>query len=136
MLVDEDNPTHPIVTDARDVLFPFTSGALRGGTHRHEFSGDGQWIGFTYNDAVMADKGKKYNLRTIGVTKLNHPVSISGENDRGNFSGAGTSALVVRVTSVPGPGSDEISHAADDSCLLYTSPSPRDLSTSRMPSSA
>ena len=24
----------------------------------------------------------------------------------------------------------------DDSCLLYTSPSPRDLSTSRMPSSA
>ena len=115
MLVDEDNPTHPIVTDARDVLFPFTSGALRGGTHRHEFSGDGQWIGFTYNDAVMADKGKKYNLRTIGVTKLNHPVSINGENDRENFSGAGTSALVVRVTSEPGPGSDEISHAADDS---------------------
>jgi len=25
---------------------------------------------------------------------------------------------------------------ADDTCLLYTSPSPRDLSTSRMPSSA
>ena len=25
---------------------------------------------------------------------------------------------------------------ADDACLLYTSPSPRDLSTSRMPSSA
>ena len=27
-------------------------------------------------------------------------------------------------------------HANDDACLLYTSPSPRDLSTSRMPSSA
>ena len=27
-------------------------------------------------------------------------------------------------------------HALDTSCLLYTSPSPRDLSTSRMPSSA
>ncbi len=27
-------------------------------------------------------------------------------------------------------------HAADRGCLLYTSPSPRDLSTSRMPSSA
>ena len=27
-------------------------------------------------------------------------------------------------------------HEANDSCLLYTSPSPRDLSTSRMPSSA
>ena len=29
-----------------------------------------------------------------------------------------------------------IAHAAHTSCLLYTSPSPRDLSTSRMPSSA
>ena len=27
-------------------------------------------------------------------------------------------------------------NALSDSCLLYTSPSPRDLSTSRMPSSA
>ena len=27
-------------------------------------------------------------------------------------------------------------HGFDSSCLLYTSPSPRDLSTSRMPSSA
>ena len=27
-------------------------------------------------------------------------------------------------------------HCTDEACLLYTSPSPRDLSTSRMPSSA
>ena len=31
---------------------------------------------------------------------------------------------------------DEAFDALDDNCLLYTSPSPRDLSTSRMPSSA
>ena len=31
---------------------------------------------------------------------------------------------------------DEIGLARSDTCLLYTSPSPRDLSTSRMPSSA
>ena len=30
----------------------------------------------------------------------------------------------------------ECERAAKDACLLYTSPSPRDLSTSRMPSSA
>ena len=35
--------------------------------------------------------------------------------------------------SLKGPG-DYVSQA--DRCLLYTSPSPRDLSTSRMPSSA
>ena len=32
--------------------------------------------------------------------------------------------------------SDEAGRALRDTCLLYTSPSPRDLSTSRMPSSA
>ena len=45
---------------------------------------------------------------------------------------------------VCGPGSIEQAHKPDefieisqmDACLLYTSPSPRDLSTSRMPSSA
>ena len=30
----------------------------------------------------------------------------------------------------------QLDMAMEDSCLLYTSPSPRDLSTSRMPSSA
>jgi hypothetical protein len=41
-----------VFLDARDVTPPFTPGALRGGTHRHEWSADGKWIGFTYNDAI------------------------------------------------------------------------------------
>ena len=36
----------------------------------------------------------------------------------------------------PGPGPLTITGAMPGDCLLYTSPSPRDLSTSRMPSSA
>ena len=32
--------------------------------------------------------------------------------------------------------SQQVSFTQDNNCLLYTSPSPRDLSTSRMPSSA
>ena len=39
------------------------------------------------------------------------------------------------MSSLPGASPDMISAIAD-TCLLYTSPSPRDLSTSRMPSSA
>ena len=36
-----------------------------------------------------------------------------------------------------GPGADSADHFEEiNICLLYTSPSPRDLSTSRMPSSA
>ena len=106
--------------DARNTRPPFTVGALRGGTHRHEFSGDDKWIGFTYNDAVVREHGlkigKNLDLRTIGVTQLGHPVHVP---EAGQFSteGAGFSVLVVVVTADPKPGSDEISHAAADSWI-------------------
>jgi len=117
MLIDESGQFRPVPADARDVIPPFTPGALRGGTHRHEFSGDGQWIGFTYNDALMADKGEQFNLRTIGVTKLDRPATINSPTDETSFNGAGTSALVVHVTPNPQPGSDDISRAAWDSWI-------------------
>ena len=41
-------------------------------------------------------------------------------------------AIMAPVVSAPTPPSRNV----NDVCLLYTSPSPRDLSTSRMPSSA
>ena len=41
-------------------------------------------------------------------------------------------ALKLRFPNIVGPHKEDICYA----CLLYTSPSPRDLSTSRMPSSA
>ncbi len=106
--------------DARNTRPPFTAGALRGGTHRHEFSGDDQWVGFTYNDSLVRAHGlkiaKNLDLRTIGVTKLNHPVHVP---EAGQFSAEadGYSVLVVVVTPDPKPGSDEISNAAADSWI-------------------
>jgi len=48
--------------DLRDVTSEVTTpGAQRGGTHRHEFSGDGRRIGFTYNDQLLTQYG-----RTVG----------------------------------------------------------------------
>ena len=100
------------ISDARDVTEPFTPGALRGGTHRHEPSGDGQWIGFTYNDQIMAGLGK--DLRTVGVTKLGTPVDV--DEALGNQNGIGFTVLVVKV--IPQAeitrGSDEIFQASDD----------------------
>ena len=117
VIIEDANPGVPIYMDARDIIFPFTPGALRGGTHRHEWSGDGQWIGYTYNDAVLKaleDKtGQKRNLRTIGVSRKIKPVTV--DNHEENVSGEWFSALVVRVVPEPEPGSDEISHAAGDS---------------------
>jgi len=103
-----------IVADARDITFPYTPGALRGGTHRHEPGGfNGEWLGFTYNDMIMHNLGK--DLRTIGVTHLNMPVEVDKDENGENQSGTGFSVLVVRVTDNPKTGSDEISHAASDS---------------------
>ncbi len=117
VIINDAHPNVPIYMDARDVTPPYTPGALRGGTHRHEWSGDGQWIGFTYNDAILKaledSTGQKRNLRTIGVSKKIRPVNVE-KNDE-NVSGEWFSALVVRVVSNPKPGSDEISHAASDS---------------------
>ncbi len=119
VLVDESRPGEPIFLDARDVTPPFTPGALRGGTHRHEFSGDGKWVGFTCNDAIMADlqkrTGRKMDLRTIGVATSIRPVTVDKDARGENNDGAWFSALVVKVTADPEPGSDRISRAFSDS---------------------
>jgi hypothetical protein len=119
VIIDDSRPNQPIYMDARDITPPFTVGALRGGTHRHEWSGDGQWVGYTYNDAILqaleAKTGEKHNLRTIGVSKKGNPVSV--DNGLENVSGEWFSVLVVRVVPHPTPGSDEISHAASDSWI-------------------
>ena len=109
--------------DARDIDPPFTIGALRGGTHRHEFSGDGEWIGYTYNDEVVRAHGlaigKDLDLRTIGVTRLGKPVTVPS-SPQFHTRGEGFSVLVVVVTPDPKPGSDEISFASFDSWVgLY-----------------
>lgn len=121
VMIDESRTDNPIFVDARDINSPFTKGALRGGTHRHEFSGDGNWIGFTYNDAIMKalenSTGQKHNLRTIGVSKKGKSVNIPDKNNGENLSGEWFSALVVKVVPSPKIGSDEISHAAGDSWI-------------------
>ncbi|WP_342087927.1 DUF3748 domain-containing protein [Dyadobacter sp. OTU695] len=122
VIIHDDRPNVPVYMDARDVTPPYTPGALRGGTHRHEWSGDGQWIGFTYNDAILKaledSTGQKHNLRTIGVSKKVRAVKVDETAE--NLSGEWFSALVVRVVPNPAPGSDEISHAASDSWVGTT----------------
>ncbi len=119
VIVEDSNPNVPIFMDARDVTIPYTPGALRGGTHRHEWSKDGKWVGFTYNDAIMKaiedSTGEKVNLRTVGVSRKIHPVIVDKSGEGENLNGEWFSVLVVRVVPNPTPGTDEISNAASDS---------------------
>ena len=52
------------------------------------------------------------------------------------FSMTSANAKTLKCQTVLNTKADEVKMLKDFTCLLYTSPSPRDLSTSRMPSSA
>ncbi len=116
--VDVTNPGHASTLDARDITPPFTPGALRGGTHVHVFSGDGHWLSFTYQDHVLAERGKlqsdcEQDQRNVGVSVPGQPVYPMMDHPR-NHSGTHFSVLVTRTTDHPKPGSDEISRAFED----------------------
>ena len=123
VIIEDTKPGEPVFMDARNISPAFTPGALRGGTHRHEWSGDGQWIGYTYNDAILKhledSTGEIYNLRTIGVSKNIGAVQVPLRSDGDNVAGQWFSVIVVKVVPNPTPGSDEISRAAGDSWVGY-----------------
>ena len=116
--IDIANPFHPIFMDARNVTPPFTPGALRGGTHAHNWSGDGKWISFTYNDYIKQQLEKKdssvKDLRTVGVMAPGHRVHVPYDASEENNSGEMFSVVVAEVTQNPKPGSDEIDKAFDE----------------------
>ncbi|HYG73725.1 MAG TPA: DUF3748 domain-containing protein [Planctomycetota bacterium] len=116
--VRESAPGIAVNLDARDIVPPFTPGALRGGTHVHVFSGDGKWVSFTYEDHVLArfsDENAEHeiNLRTVGVSVLGSSVAVPKTHPR-NHDGEAFSVLAVRVMAHPRPGSDEIRRAVED----------------------
>ncbi len=115
--IDIDKPHQPIFMDARDVEIPFTAGALRGGTHAHSWSGDGQMLSYTYNDEVIAKLAAinphVKDLRTVGVMFPKNvvvPHRLSFENNDGEMF----AVLCARLTENPTPGSSEIDKAFDE----------------------
>lgn len=114
--IDMDNPEKPIFMDARDIEPPFTLGALKGGTHAHSWSGDGQWVSFTYNDFVIEQLAKTdasvKDMRAVGVM-FPKVVEVKA-NGLENNNGTMFSVIVSKVTAAPKPGSDEINKAFEE----------------------
>ncbi|MDB6030296.1 MAG: biopolymer transporter Tol [Verrucomicrobiales bacterium] len=118
VIIDEANGNQLHLLDARDVVAPFTPGALRGGSHVHVFSGDGQWLSFTYNDHVLSrfqqeTTEHELDLRNVGVSVPVRAVTVKKDHPR-NHDGEYFSVLATRTTAHPKPGSDEISKAFED----------------------
>ncbi|MEO9595425.1 DUF3748 domain-containing protein [Rhodopirellula bahusiensis] len=101
--------------DARDVVDPFTPGALRGGSHVHVFDAKGEWISFTYEDHVLATNlaNGQLNQRNVGVSIPVQSVSVP-KSHRRNHDGDCFSVLVTQTHDRPEIGTDQISKAYED----------------------
>lgn len=110
VLVEKGKATN---LDAMDITPPFTPGALRGGSHVHVFSPDGEWLSFTYNDHVLHELDPKLDLRNVGVALPFGPVNPEIDHPR-EHAGSRWCALVSRTTPTPRPGSDEINRAYEE----------------------
>jgi Protein of unknown function (DUF3748)/WD40-like Beta Propeller Repeat len=118
VIVRTEQPGVARNVDACDITPPFTPGALRGGSHVHVFSGDGQWISFTYEDAVLAKfdletAAHHMNLRGVGVSVSGRPVIVSRTSPR-NHDGSHFSVLVTTLHADAKAGSDQIRRAYED----------------------
>lgn len=109
--------------DARKIAEPLVPGALRGGTHAHQWSGDGNWISYTYNDYLLDELSKqqldkKFN-RSVGIMIPDYPVNIAQSEGAENFSGSMFSILLSDLKADAEPDTDEI-FAAVDECWIGT----------------
>ncbi len=132
-VVDVRLPVEARPLDAMNYAPPFTPGALRGGSHVHVFSPDGQQVSFTYEDEVLArlgpaGEGSRHDLnqRNIGVAfrrqsgdagSMEGGVQVARTHPR-NHDGDYFSVLVTRTVNAPRPGSDEISRAYEEGWVL------------------
>ncbi|QMW04715.1 DUF3748 domain-containing protein [Spirosoma foliorum] len=121
VLVAVDQPQKPHFLDGRCLNAPFVQGALRGGTHAHQWSADGQRISFTYNDEVMERLSQTNpavkDLRTVGILTPSHSVKVHDSNDADCFDGEWFATVIARVTEQPRQGSDEIEKAFDETWI-------------------
>ena len=108
VIVDVFKPRATKNLDARDLTPSFTPGALRGGSHVHVWDATGEWVSFTYNDAL-----RESGVRDVGVSIPFRPVSVKKDHPR-NHDGTHFSVIVTRTVPQPKPGSDEIKRACEE----------------------
>jgi hypothetical protein len=111
VIVDVRQPGVAIPLDARDLVPPFTSGALAGGSHVHIKHPTLPLVSFTYDDHLFPTR-----QRTVAVAELGKPVTVPKSHAR-NHDGSAYSTIVTHTVEQPTPGSDEISRACEEAWI-------------------
>jgi hypothetical protein len=112
MIAELSQPGRAIPLDARDLVPPFTRGALRGGSHVHTWDSRGEWVSFTYEDHLQPHR------RTVGLA-IPGRVSVPKTHPR-NHDGSHASVVSVATVGEPEPGSEEIGRAFEDAWIPGT----------------
>ncbi len=105
VLLDTRRPGEVVNLEARDLVPPFTRGALSGGTHLHTFAPNGRAVLFTYDDHVAGDA----NRRNVGVCLPGEAVTVPKTHPR-NHDGTHYAMLLTRTDR-------EIVRASEESWL-------------------
>ncbi len=113
VIVSDPLRNEAVTLDAMDITAPYTSGALRGGTHVHVFSPDGSRLSFTYNDHVLHELDPALDLRNVGIALSGYPVASAKHHPR-EYDGSHFCVLVSDTTATPAPGSDDINRAYEE----------------------
>ncbi|MBF0595966.1 DUF3748 domain-containing protein [Faecalibacter rhinopitheci] len=113
--VNTNTPHMKEYMDARNIIAPYTKGALRGGTHSHCWHPTQELISFTYNDEILAQN----NIKTERVVGIMFPkmVEVPNCNTKDNISGKMFSVIVSEIVENATPGTNEIEKAFDE-CWL------------------
>jgi len=98
VMIDCDSPQHTIAFDARDVVAPYTPGALRGGSHVFAKHPTKPWVSYTYEDHICESSTTgEANRRTIALGILGKPVKPPRTHERNRD---GTAYCVVTFPTV------------------------------------
>ncbi len=113
VLVDSHGASE--VMDARDLVSPFTPGALRGGSHVHVWHPKGDWISFTYEDHYLAEKFKDAGLPNSRVVGISMPCQVTPLHKHPrNLEGSHFSVVVTPIVPNPRAGTDDLVRACEE----------------------
>ena len=93
-------------------------------------------IALTTNDDANDDSAHATIVNNCSICSGGVGLNFAASTVEGNLTATATTGNITQNAALTIKGTSTLTTSANNACLLYTSPSPRDATLSRMPSSA